>query len=272
MINYSIALISKDIQMPLYYNLHHRVKFDYKLKDITMSKTEKLVIELLSGDLYFTDTILNDGNTDWVHFNKFFPFKCIFDAKMIFTALGKSSANIHSWLIDNIVFEICSPTPIHVKGTVEISNQYDIVALKWAICLTPSGARPLGYSDGSFENGFASPDGGMGLGQLFRTSEFSYLSYPYTIYSVGYFNDDYGNPGQEEQVFVLSGDGENILAGPYSQKNQPGGERVWLFIEPVVIDSGDFMIATLNVLPDGPFIGADMHNYNESLYFGAIGD
>ncbi len=75
------------------------------------------------------------------------------------------------------------------------------------------------YNDGSFENGFASSDGGAGLATLFNMEDFPNVSYPFTITKMRYFNDDYGNPGQEELVYLLTGDGMEILSGPYSVEN-----------------------------------------------------
>jgi len=89
---------------------------------------------------------------------------------------------------------------------------------------------------------------------------------------VRYFNDSYGSPNQEEQIYVLTGDGSTILAGPYSKAGQAGDSWVEVDIDDVVITQGNFMVATINAAADGPFIGVDDSYYNGTLFFGTMGD
>jgi len=84
------------------------------------------------------------------------------------------------------------------------------------------------YHDGSFENSFCSTEGGAGLAQVFTPEE-----YPITVTKVAYYNDDYGIPGQENEVYVLTGDGSTVLAGPYSVTGEYGDTWVPVDIDDV---------------------------------------
>lgn len=128
------------------------------------------------------------------------------------------------------------------------------------------------YNDGNFENGFASTNGGYGLAQLFNLDDFPGYTYPFGIYEIGYYVDDYLNYQQQEEIYVLNGDGSVILDGPYCINYDSPGYYSILLCNPPVIEEGNFMIATINTFAGGPFIGVDDSYYNETLYFGTIGD
>jgi len=159
------------------------------------------------------------------------------------------------------VTEDCSPPE---DLTVELV-EYNHVHLLWDQYVPPTGEW-IFYHDGSFENGFYSTAGGAGLAQVFTPSE-----YPVTVTEVRYWNDDYGSPTQENEVYLLTGDGASVLAGPYSVTGEPGDTWVTVDIDDVTLESGTFMVYTANVLPDGPSVGVDDSFYDGTLYFGSPG-
>lgn len=127
-------------------------------------------------------------------------------------------------------------------------------------------AEWLYYHDGTFENGLCSTAGGAGLAQVFTPA-----SYPCTIQEVMYFNDSYGSYSQQNEVYILTGDGAAILGGPYYVSNGPAADWVTVDIADVTINAGTFMVATYNTLAGGPYVGVDDSFYDGSLYFGSLG-
>jgi hypothetical protein len=125
----------------------------------------------------------------------------------------------------------------------------------------------LYYHDGTFENAFGSNQSSQGLAQLFTPE-----SYPCAVAKVRYFNDGFGNFEGQTEVYILSVDGNVILAGPYYVNNAPANDWVTVDIDPVIINQGNFMVATINTNPGGPFIGVDNSLYNGTLYFGSVGN
>ena len=188
------------------------------------------------------------------------------DFRLGFFATGLNSVDIIGWYVDNIhVYRLCAP-PFDLAATIDEYDTEAYVYLNW----TPPGSSGgegewISYNDGTFENAIASTDGGAGLAQVFTPPQ-----YPCTVTKVRFFVSDYLNYYQDEEVYVLTGDGATILAGPYVV---PGVEADWVTVDvdPVTITEGTFMVATFNVIPDGPFIGMDDSYYDATLYFGSVG-
>jgi type IX secretion system substrate protein len=180
--------------------------------------------------------------------------------------VGESSINIDAWFIDNVhIYQLCAePTSLLSEKVFETMNE-GVVELNW----TPPGATHdewISYNDGSFENGIASTDGGGGLAQVFIPTQ-----YPVTITEVRYFNSSFGSFAQECQIFILTGDGTTVLAGPYSVNDGPSDDWVTVDVDDVSLDAGTFMVFTMNVLAGGPSVGMDDSFYDGSLFFGAVG-
>lgn len=175
MINYSCALISDDITYGTggYVGLKTRFQFDYLLKDLTASNTEFIILNLYcSTCLCFSDTISNNGSTEWIHYDKFFNDESSGYYSLEFEAYGQSSNNFAEWLIDNVQFDACSPLPQNISASAGITINYDLVSLDWNIPIVPSWGDYCNYHDRTFENCFASTYGGYGLAQLFRIEDF----------------------------------------------------------------------------------------------------
>lgn len=136
------------------------------------------------------------------------------------------------------------------------------VNLSW---VAPSGGGSeewIKYHDETFESSFASVDGDAGIAQLFSLS-----SYPVTISEIRFFTTNYNSWDQPLSVYILSGDGNTVLGGPY---NTNGVNNNWISIPVSVnVSQSSFMIATYNDDPDGPYVGCDDSFFNESLFFGS---
>ena len=136
------------------------------------------------------------------------------------------------------------------------------VNLSW---VSPGGGGTeewISYNDGIFENSFASIDGGQGLAQLFTLT-----SYPVTLTELRFYTSNYESWSQPLSVYVLSGDGTTIIGGPY---NADGLNSNWVNITTNVnISQSSFMIATINNLGNGPYVGADDSFFDHSLFFGS---
>ncbi len=246
------------------------VDFDLKLDDRYETGNERLTLSLwIDGQFYNVDDWNNEGSFDWTtHSVEITTIAKGHDFRLAFIAEGDSSINIQAWYVDNIhVYRVCAAA-LNVESE-NFDDEY--VEITWVAPGTVVGEW-LSYNDGSFENGFASTNGGYGLGQLFVMDDFPSVTYPFTITEVRYFNDDYQSYEQQEEIYVLTGDGAEILAGPYFIEDGPAADWVNVPIDPVVISEGNFMVATINTLAGGPFIGVDDSYYNGTLYFGTVGD
>ena len=141
------------------------------------------------------------------------------------------------------------------------SNNEQYVSLAWT---APGGGGEewLKYHDNTFENSFASQNGGSGLAQLFTLP-----SYPATIKEVRFFVAGYGNYNAAIEAYILSGDGQSVLAGPYTVN---GVYNDWISwdVSDFQISSQTFMVATYNPDPGGPYVGVDDSQYLSNLYFG----
>ena len=160
-------------------------------------------------------------------------------------------------------WEISCIAPTDLTAVITEFGGYAEVVLNWEFeMVVPTW---ISYHDGTFENAFASTDGGAGIAQVFTPEQ-----YPCTVTEVQFFVSGYGSFDQNIEVYVLTGDGATILAGPYVV---PGVEDNWVLIDvdDVTITEGTFMVATFNELPGGPYIGVDDSFYDGSLYFGSIG-
>lgn len=132
--NYSCSLISKEFLMVggggINYGL--RIGFDLELVDSTFSNTEKLVLIIDDyGYLFFSDTIVNDGDIPWKAYDYYFTEDGAGIGRIKFKVIGENSHNVHSWLIDNIQVEICSQPPVCFAAQKESINNYDIIHLDW---------------------------------------------------------------------------------------------------------------------------------------------
>jgi hypothetical protein len=226
---------------------------------------EKMIVKVWENDTWHIITeFINQGNMDWTsnHFD-ISEFAKGNYFKLGFFATGLNSADIVSWYIDNIhMYRVCLP-PLDLTAEMEVHQTETYIHLDWFPPYSSYGEW-LSYNDGTFEN--AITDDGAGLAQVFTPTQ-----YPCTITEVRFFVSHYLNYYQDEEVYVLTGDGATILAGPYIVS---GVENDWVTVDvdDVTITEGTFMVATFNVLPDGPFIGIDDSYYDGSLYFGSIGN
>ncbi|MCK5766320.1 MAG: S8 family serine peptidase [Bacteroidales bacterium] len=160
------------------------------------------------------------------------------------------------------------PVQATVSGTVlnpptnlQSSVNGSTVNLSW---YSPQGGIEewIAYHDGTFESSFASTDGGAGIAQLFTLS-----STPVSLNDIRFFTTNFENWDQPMTVYVLSGDGNTILGGPYTSN---GVNNNWINIATsIVIDQSTFMIATYNDDPGGPYVGVDDSFFNETLFFGS---
>ncbi len=225
----------------------------------------------LIGGLYSSDTIVNNIGSDWFTLEYYYS-DCVFLGKIKIFVTGKSTENLGSWYIDNIKDEVCGPMPQINFVKTGIINDSRIVNIDWFIHVLPCCLYWIDLHDGLFEQAFASTDGGSGTAQLFdMENDFPNLNYPFTICRLGYWNSWTGCTNQEE-LYLMNGDGSEVLTGPYYISNTEPGDYVYQTIDPIVIEDGNFMIATINTSPGGPYIGVDDSYYSESLFYGSVGD
>ena len=203
-----------------------------------------LIAEMVQ-DTFYLDLALNYG---WYEY-------CV---NLVYEEMAESCSGS---CVDVEVTEDCA-APEDLTAELEGTN---LVHLLWDQAVPPV-TEWISYNDGTFENGLCSTAGGAGLAQVFTPTE-----YPCTVTEVRYFNDAYGSPTNENNVYVLTGDGATVLAGPYSVSGEPGDTWVTVNVEDVTIASGTFMVYTENVAPDGPFVGVDDSFYDGSLFFGSPG-
>ena len=265
--NYNCGLISSTLLGQDIIDGEVWFDFDIMLDSwVDTAIEEKMIVKVWENDTWHTVAgFINQGDMDWTlnHIN-ISEFAKGNNFKLGFFATGLNSADIVSWYIDNIhVYRVCLP-PYNMSVEMEEFVTVAYVYIDWTAPYANYGEW-LSYNDGTFEQAFASTDGGAGIAQVFTPPQ-----YPCTITEVRFFVSGYLNYYQNEEVYVLTGDGATILAGPYVV---PGVEDDWVTVDvdDVTITEGTFMVATFNVLPDGPFIGVDDSYYDASLYFGSIG-
>ncbi len=161
------------------------------------------------------------------------------------------------------------PVEVVVQGSslaaptnLQASNNNQNVNLSWT---APAGGNDewISYNDGSFENSFASTNGGQGLAQQFTLPEV-----PSTLKEVRFYVADYENYWADIDVYILSGDGNTVLHGPTTVAGL-ANDWVSISIPDLLINQSTFMVATYNVNAGGPFVGVDEDNYNGGLYFGS---
>ena len=227
---------------------------------------EKMIVKIWENhEWHVLAEFINQGDMDWAsnHIDITTIAKGS-DFKLGFFAAGLNSIGIIGWYIDNInVYRVCR-APFDLTAEMEWYTSEIQVYLNWIAPYAMQGEW-LSYNDGTFENAIVSASGGAGLAQVFTPPQ-----YPCTITQVRFFVSGYSNYFQDEEVYVLTGDGATILAGPYII---PGVADDWVTvdIDDVTITEGTFMVATFNVLPEGPYIGMDDSYYDATLYFGSIG-
>ena len=153
-------------------------------------------------------------------------------------------------------------------GTLDLPTDFFITDAGYGTWTAPGSGTSgwLFYHDGSFESATCS-EGGAGLAQLFTPAE-----YPVTITEIKYWHSSAGNPEQEENVYLLSGDGSTVLDGPYSVTGETGDAFITIDINDLTMLEGTFMVYTQNVLENGPYVGVDEDNYDGSLFFGDVGN
>ena len=240
--------------------------FDIKLDDRNASATEFMSVYVWeNGNVHEIATFTNEEDMDWSaqHF-KITEYAKGKDFRILFAASGESSDNIYYWMIDNIhVYQWCMG-PINLEAIYE--EPLPPVELQW-IDPYSSYSEWIDYNDNTFENALASTNGGAGLAQLFTPPD-----YPATVIKVRYWNSDFQAYDQQNEIYILTGDGATILGGPYYVNDGPAADWVEIDVDPVTITEGSFMVATINTNAGGPFVGVDDSFYNGTLYFGAIGD
>lgn len=244
--------------------------FDLMLDDrFDTVETEKMTVRVwMQGDWYDVQEITALGDFEWTSYHINISSYAMGNGfKVGFFANGENSINIQGWFVDNVnIYRLCAEPKDLTSEKVYETQDMGVVELNW---VEPGAMNYvwISYNDGSFENAFCSTDGGAGLAQVMTPTE-----YPCTVKEVRYFNSSYGSYAQQNDVYILTGDGTTVLAGPYAVSDGGPDEFVTVDIDDIVISSGTFMVFTANAAPDGPFVGVDDSFYDGSLYFGAIGD
>ncbi|MCK4408072.1 MAG: S8 family serine peptidase [Bacteroidales bacterium] len=144
-------------------------------------------------------------------------------------------------------------------GNLAATNNNEKVSLYW---IPASGSGWIYYHDNGFENSFASTNGGAGIAQLFTLP-----TYPVTLKEVRFYTSNHGNYSAPMEVYILSGNGSNVLQGPYTTNGVSNNWITWN-VNDISINEPSFMVATYNTNADGPYVGVDESSYNGTLYFG----
>ncbi len=244
------------------------IDFDLKLEVNEPAPNEKLMVRIwANGEWFWLDSFDAGESFDWTSVHIETDEHLGSDFRIGFFCKGNNSTLIDKWQIDNIeiTHECTAPDEIF-SDILTVNEEYAIIELEWNYWF-PGWYWWMSYNDGSFENAIASIDGNAGLAQMFTPSET-----PSTLHGIRYFNSSYEQYQQKEEIYVLSGDGESILAGPFTIENGPQDDWVTIYTAPININEESFMIATFNAGPGGPYIGVDDSYYNGSLYFGSIGE
>lgn len=144
-------------------------------------------------------------------------------------------------------------------GNITASNINEKVSLYW---FPAGGSEWIYYHDNGFENSIGSTNNGHGSAQLFTLP-----TYPATLKEVRFYTSDIGSYNGPVEVYILSGNGINVLQGPYITN---GALNSWITcnISDVVINEPTFMVATYNTEENGPCVGMDENSYNGTVYFG----
>ncbi len=143
------------------------------------------------------------------------------------------------------------------------NNNEQYVTLNW---IAPGGGGSdqwLKYHDNSFENSYASTNGGAGLAQMF-----SLPSYPATLKEVRFFVNGYGNYEAQLEVYIIGSNGQTVLGGPY-YTNGVYNDWITIDISDFTVNEASFLVATYNTNGGGPYVSVDADNYNATLYFGS---
>lgn len=244
------------------------LEFDLKLNDLNQGGTEHLTVKILDDTTWYEiDNFSNSGNIPWTHYQHditdLTTTGCI---RVGFFANGENSSNIEAWFIDNVyVYRLCAK-PTNLTAEAEFHQDYSITQLNWE----PPDAHYdqwLYYHDNSLENAVASLEAGQGLAQWFVPEH-----YPSTITEVRFFVADHLNYNNDIEVYILSGDGNTILAGPHTVQATDGNTWLDVDVEDVTIEEGNFMVAAMNTATEGPFIGTDSQAGDSTFYYGSIGN
>ena len=144
-------------------------------------------------------------------------------------------------------------------GNITATNNNEKVSLYWF----PAGPSEwIYYHDNSFENSCGSTNNDHGTAQLFTLP-----TYPATLKEVRFYTSDIGSYNGPVEVYILSGNGIDVLQGPYITNGVLNG-WVTCNISDVIINEPSFMVATYNTDDNGPCVGMDENSYNGTLYFG----
>ena len=247
--------------------------FDIKLVDIEENASEKFIPGIYTNqEFHPMDTLYNSGTTEWLskhydvtdlfkdgHINNSHYFRLVFKVE------GENSSNIDSWFIDNIyVYHLCEE-PQNLSLEPQFGYEYSIAKLNWEPPFAPY--HWLYYHDNTFENSLSSIEPGLGFAQLFIPED-----HPATIQKAKLFIGDHLNYQNYIDVYLLSGDGNTILAGPITV--QAVEENSWITINfgEVSIGEGHFLIYVQNLQENGPFLAVDDELENPNLYYGNPGN
>ena len=268
LMNYSFDLLS----YPLYVNGiedgHVYFDLDVKLEDIDKNGTEKFIIGVMDDESFYPlETLINDGSTEWIskHYDISNYTYQEMHVKLVFRAEGENSSNIDGWFIDNIhVYQMCEE-PSNLSLEPQFGSGHSIAKLDWD---PPQMTYHwLYYHDNSFENAVSAIEPGYGFAQLFEPED-----YPVSIQKTMFYVDDHLNYQNELEVYVLSGDGNSVLAGPVVVQAGEGNSWLTANFEAIAIEEGNFLIYIKNNQNNGPFIAVDDHSKNPKLYYGSIGN
>lgn len=244
------------------------LEFDLKYEKIVQGASQYIEIKIWENyNWHSIENISLLNIEDWKNFKfRLYPSNPN-DFKIGFFANGKSNYSTFIVYIDNIqVYRECIEPANLQADILDQNEEWASISLSWNV--DPPYFTWKSYNDGSFENSICS-EGGEGLAQHFDMHYYN----AYTIQRIRYFNSGEGMFHQTEEIYILNGNGEEILGGPYIVENAPADRWLDMEIEPIDMDAGeDFMIATFNQEAEGPKIGVDNSYYFGSLYFGSIGD
>lgn len=246
-----------------------RLAFDLKLEDISSDSTEFFNVYVdYTDSARLIKSMANQGSFGWQAYDiRITEYAKGYDFRITFKASGENTSNIDAWYLDNIrVYQDCLPPNNFTLDWWDMPLPN--VKLDWyppGYCYHDS----LSKHDGTFENALASTSGGAGLGQVFY---FETSCFPCYITKIKYFVSEFQNNDAEEEVYILTADGDSVLFGPYYHSGAEPDSWVEIETDSVEINEDGFMIATINTEPGGPFIGVDDSYYDGTLYFGSIGN
>ncbi|MDZ7740424.1 MAG: carboxypeptidase-like regulatory domain-containing protein [Bacteroidota bacterium] len=226
--NYDCGIVSYPINGLEITDGYYNIDFDLKLEINDAAPDEKLVIRLWeNGEWYWLDSFDATESFDWIAINIETDEHLESDFRIGFFCKGNNSSLVDKWQIDNIeITQVCIAPDRILSEVLIMNDDYAIIDLEWDFWF-PGWYWWTSYNDGTFENAIASTEGNAGLAQMFTPYET-----PCTLHGIKYFNSSYEQYQQKEKIYVLSGDGETILAGPFPIENGPADDWVTIFTPP----------------------------------------